>query len=205
MSLQFLTAWVKIKMPGNQLQCKPSCILVLMSPCPCLWQFPCLDLTACCLQVDYSLELGPPIVTLQDARKQNSFHKLPALPGPNSNLPSGEKSALPHVQKCPMQIRGAKWHIPTQVQPAFLALQRLPQRLSAPMWLSLLMTKLSLHLIVHQACCHVLAQACMLLKMPKPSVGVQVHMYMEPQTAVAKWDEGGVIQVSCPEMYPTMR
>ena len=27
-------------------------------------------------------------------------------------------------------------------------------------------------------------------------VHVQVHMYMEPQTAVAKWDEGGVIQVT---------
>ena len=25
---------------------------------------------------------------------------------------------------------------------------------------------------------------------------VQVHMYMEPQTAVAKWDEGGVIQLT---------
>ena len=72
-------------------------------------------MTAWRWQVDYSLELGPPIVTLQDARKQNSFHKLPALPGPNTNLPSGEKSAIPHVQKCPMQIRGAKWQIPTQV------------------------------------------------------------------------------------------
>ena len=83
-------------------------------------------MTAWCWQVDYSLELGPPIVTLQDARKQNSFHKLPALPGPNTNLPSGEKSAIPHVQKCPMQIRGAKWHIPTQVaSQAFLALQSL--------------------------------------------------------------------------------
>ena len=30
-------------------------------------------------------------------------------------------------------------------------------------------------------------------------------MYMEPQTAVAKWDEGGVIQVSCPDMYPSMQ
>ena len=68
------------------------------------------------VQVDYSLELGPAIVTLQDARKYNSFHKLPALPGPNSNLPNNEKSALPHVEKCPMQIRGAKWHIPTQAR-----------------------------------------------------------------------------------------
>lgn len=25
---------------------------------------------------------------------------------------------------------------------------------------------------------------------------MQTHMYMEPQTAVAKWDEGGVIQVT---------
>jgi hypothetical protein len=68
------------------------------------------------MQVDYSRELGPPIVNIQDARKQNSLHKVPALPGPNTNLPAGEKSALPHVEKCPMQIRGAKWHIPTQVR-----------------------------------------------------------------------------------------
>ena len=26
----------------------------------------------------------------------------------------------------------------------------------------------------------------------------QVHMYMEPQTSVARWDEGGVIQVGAP-------
>ena len=89
-------------------------VTMLMSPCLRPWRSACLFMNAWCLQVDYSLELGPPIVTLQDARKQNSFHKLPALPGPNTNLPSGEKSALPHVQKCPMQIRGAKWHIPTQ-------------------------------------------------------------------------------------------
>lgn len=69
-------------------------------------------------QVDYSLELGPPIVTLQDAKKQRSFHQVPPLPGPNSNLPNGEKSAIPYVEKCPMQIRGAKWHIPTQVTAA---------------------------------------------------------------------------------------
>ena len=30
-------------------------------------------------------------------------------------------------------------------------------------------------------------------------------MYMEPQTAVAKWDEGGVIQVSCTDIDPTTR
>ena len=71
-------------------------------------------------QVDYSRELGPPIVTLKDARKQNSFHTVPALPGPNSNLPNGEKSALPYVEDCPMQIRGAKWHMPTQVSFACL-------------------------------------------------------------------------------------
>ena len=65
--------------------------------------------------MDYSLELGPPIVTLKDARKQNSFHSVPPLPGTNTNLPSGEKSAVPYVEKCPMQIRGAKWHMPTQV------------------------------------------------------------------------------------------
>ena len=34
---------------------------------------------------------------------------------------------------------------------------------------------------------------------------MQVHMYMEPQTAIAKWDEGGVIQVSCTDIYPMMR
>lgn len=67
------------------------------------------------VQVDYSLELGPPIVTLKDARKQNSFHSVPPLPGTNTNLPNGEKSAVPYVEKCPMQIRGAKWHMPTQV------------------------------------------------------------------------------------------
>lgn len=75
--------------------------------------------------MDYSLELGPPIVTLKDARKQNSFHSVPALPGPNTNLPNGEKSAIPYVEKCPMQIRGAKWHMPTQVSldelPAYCA------------------------------------------------------------------------------------
>ena len=112
---------LKISMPGIQLQCKwlYVLVLVLMSPCLCSWRFACLDVTARCLQVDYSLELGPPIVTLQDARKQNSYHKLPVLPGPNTNLPSGEKSAIPHVQKCPMQIRGAKWHIPTQARSCF--------------------------------------------------------------------------------------
>jgi hypothetical protein len=26
----------------------------------------------------------------------------------------------------------------------------------------------------------------------------QVHVYMEPQTTVAKWDEGGVIQARAP-------
>ena len=65
--------------------------------------------------MDYSLELGPPVVTLKDARKQNSFHSVPPLPGTNTNLPNGEKSAVPYVEKCPMQIRGAKWHMPTQV------------------------------------------------------------------------------------------
>ena len=30
-------------------------------------------------------------------------------------------------------------------------------------------------------------------------------MYMEPQTAVAKWDEGGVIQVSCTGIDPILR
>ncbi len=68
------------------------------------------------IQVDYSRELGPPIVTLKDARKQNSFHSVPPLPGTNTNLPNGEKSAVPYVEKCPMQIRGAKWHMPTQVR-----------------------------------------------------------------------------------------
>ncbi len=67
------------------------------------------------MQVDYSRELGPPIVDISDACKRLSLHKVPALPGPNTNLPAGEESALPHVEKCPMQIRGAKWHIPTQV------------------------------------------------------------------------------------------
>ncbi|CAL5222937.1 g5372 [Coccomyxa viridis] len=73
------------------------------------------DRAAGLVKVDYSLELGPPIVTLKDARKQNSFHSVPPLPGTNTNLPNGEKSAVPYVEKCPMQIRGAKWHMPTQV------------------------------------------------------------------------------------------
>lgn len=82
------------------------------------------------MQVDYSRELGPPIVNIQDARKQNSLHKVPTLPGPNTNLPAGEKSALPHVEKCPMQIRGAKWHIPTQVRCTEMRLQQAWQQSS---------------------------------------------------------------------------
>ena len=66
--------------------------------------------------------------------------------------------------------------------------------------MSTLCTKSFTDLKCAQACCHDLAQACLLLRMLQGSAGVQVHMYMEPQTAVAKWDEGGVIQVSCPDM-----
>ncbi|KAK9918869.1 hypothetical protein WJX75_007680 [Coccomyxa subellipsoidea] len=88
------------------------------------------------VQVDYSCELGPPVVTIADARRVGAFHDPPPVAGPNSNLPDGQNSALPAVNASPLQIRGAKWHIPNQT-----------------------------------------------------------HFYMEPQTAIARWDEGGVIQV----------
>ncbi|BDA48926.1 probable indole-3-acetaldehyde oxidase [Coccomyxa sp. Obi] len=91
---------------------------------------------AALVQVDYSCELGKPVVTIADARREGTFHDPPPTAGPNSNLPDGQPSALPAVEAAPLQIRGAKWAIPNQT-----------------------------------------------------------HFYMEPQTAIAKWDEGGVIQV----------
>ena len=38
-------------------------------------------------QVEYSRELGPPIMTIDEARKAGAFHEIPPLPGANSNLP----------------------------------------------------------------------------------------------------------------------
>lgn len=58
--------------------------------------------------MDYSCELGPPVVTIEDARREGAFHDPPPVAGPNSNLPDGQHSALPAVESSPLQIRGAK-------------------------------------------------------------------------------------------------
>ncbi len=59
--------------------------------------------------MDYSYELGKPVVTIADARRQGAFHDPPPIAGPNSNLPDGQPSALPAVEASPLQIRGAKY------------------------------------------------------------------------------------------------
>ncbi len=37
--------------------------------------------------MEYSRELGPPIVTIDDARRAGAFHSFPPIATPNSNLP----------------------------------------------------------------------------------------------------------------------
>ena len=64
--------------------------------------------STCWRQVEYSCELGKPVVTIADARREGAFHDPPPIAGPNSNLPDGQPSALPAVEASPLQIRGAK-------------------------------------------------------------------------------------------------
>lgn len=73
-------------------------------------------------QVDYSCELGKPVVTIADARREGAFHDPPPIAGPNSNLPDGQTSALPAVEAAPLQIRAAKcasFHPDTLLQDSF--------------------------------------------------------------------------------------
>ena len=39
------------------------------------------------MQVEYSRELGPPVMTIADARKVGAFHTLPPIEGNKTNLP----------------------------------------------------------------------------------------------------------------------
>lgn len=84
-----------------------ACVLAHIQTC-CTLELQHCECVLCWRQVDYSCELGPPVVTIADARRAGAFHDPPAVAGPNSNLPDGQESALPAVDASPLQIRGAK-------------------------------------------------------------------------------------------------
>jgi hypothetical protein len=125
------TTWESLQCPWRK-----TTSVALVYPLPLLAQQCCCEILTHLVQVDYVHDLGPPIMSIKQARAAGAFHELWPIPGTNTNLPEGTGSALPAVAASPMQIRGARWRIPNQT-----------------------------------------------------------HFYMEPQTAVAKWDEGGNVLV----------
>ena len=62
----------------------------------------------------YERNLGPPIMSIEQACKAGAFHALPPIVGRTSNVDGGRAAALAAVEASPLQIRGARWRIPNQ-------------------------------------------------------------------------------------------